>query len=90
MREISRRSRDAHESAEAGAAMAMAKEYRLTDSEQRVLTLIVEGQSNPQIAEQLVVSSSTVRFHVSGILRKLGVTSRSEAAAIAVRRRLVP
>ncbi len=89
MREISTRSRDAHESAEAGAAMAMAKEYRLTDSEQRVLTLIVEGQSNPQIAEQLVVSPSTVRFHVSGILRKLGVTSRSEAAAIAVRRRLV-
>jgi DNA-binding NarL/FixJ family response regulator len=67
----------------------MAKEYRLTDSEHRVLTLIAEGQSNPQIAEQLVVSPSTVRFHVSGILRKLGVTSRCEAAAIAVRCRLV-
>jgi PAS domain S-box-containing protein len=89
MREISRRSRDAHESAEAGAAAAMAGEYRLTESEHRVLALITEGQSNPQIADQLVVSPSTVRFHVSSILRKLGVTSRSEAAAIAVRRRLV-
>jgi PAS domain S-box-containing protein len=89
MRELSRRTRDAHSSAEDEAAAATAKEYRLTDSEHRVLALIVEGQSNPQIAEQLVVSPSTVRFHVSSILRKLGVTSRSEAAAIAVRRRMV-
>lgn len=89
MREVSRHSRDARASAEDAAASAMAKEYRLTESEHRVLTLITEGQSNPQIAEQLVVSPSTVRFHVSSILRKLDVTSRSEAAAIAVRCRLV-
>jgi PAS domain S-box-containing protein len=89
IREISRRFRDEGTWVEAAAASAMAKEYHLTASEHRVLTLIAEGQSNPQIAEQLVVSPSTVRFHVSSILRKLGVTSRTEAAAIAVRRHLV-
>jgi PAS domain S-box-containing protein len=90
IREISRHSRDEGAWAEAAAASAMAKEYHLTESEHRVLTLIAEGQSNSQIAEQLVVSPSTVRFHVSSILRKLGVTSRTEADAIAVRRHLVP
>jgi PAS domain S-box-containing protein len=89
IREISRRFRDEGAWAEAAAASAMAKEYHLTESEHRILTLIAEGQSNPQIAEQLVISPSTVRFHVSSILRKLGVTSRTEAAAIAVRRHLV-
>jgi PAS domain S-box-containing protein len=89
IREISRRFRDEGAWVEVAAASAMAKEYHLTESEHRVLTLITEGQSNPQIAEQLVVSTSTVRFHVSSILRKLGVTSRAEAAAIAVRRHLV-
>ena len=90
IREISRRFRDEGTWVEAAAASAMAKEYHLTASEHRVLTLIAEGQSNPQIAEQLVVSPFTVRFHVTNILRKLGVTSRTEAAAIAVRRHLVP
>ncbi len=88
VREISGRSRSEGAWAE-DVASAMAKEYHLTGSERRVLNLIAEGQSNLQIAEQLVVSPSTVRFHVSSILRKLGVTSRTEAAAIAVRCHLV-
>jgi DNA-binding NarL/FixJ family response regulator len=41
------------------------------------------------MAEQLVISPSTVRFHVTNIIRKLGVANRTEAAALAVRRRLV-
>jgi PAS domain S-box-containing protein len=87
---VSRRSRDERELAEeAAAALAMAKKYHLTESEYRVLTLVAEGQSNPQIAEKLVVSPSTVRFHVTSILRKLGVTNRTEAATIAVRCHLV-
>jgi PAS domain S-box-containing protein len=89
MRGIGRHSRDERASVQGAAASAMAKEYRLTVSEHRILALIAEGQSNPQIAEQLVVSPSTVRFHVTSILRKLGVSSRSEAAAVAVRRHLV-
>ena len=86
---ISRHYRDERSRAEEAAASAMAKEYHLTESEHRVLTLIAEGKSNPQIAEQLVVSPSTVRFHVTSILRKLGVTNRTAVAAIAVRHHLV-
>ena len=86
---ISRRHREERALAEEAAALAAAKKYHLTESEHRVLTLISEGKSNPQIAAQVVVSPSTVRFHVTGILRKLGATSRTEAAAIALRRHLV-
>lgn len=89
LHKISRRQQDERALAEEEAALAVAKKYRLTGSEYRVLTLIAEGKSNPQIAEQLVISPSTVRFHVTGILRKLGVTSRTEAAAVALRRHLV-
>jgi len=86
---ISRHLRDELAWAEDTVGWEIAKEYHLTDSEYKILTMIVEGKSNPQIAEQLVVSPSTVRFHVTSILLKLGVTSRTEAAAIAVRRHLV-
>ena len=88
-REMSRHSWDDQSWVEDPSAVAMAREYRLTETERKVLKLIVEGQSNPQIAEQLVVSTSTVRFHVSSVLRKLGVTSRSAIASFAVRRHLV-
>jgi len=86
---IGRRHQGEQALAEEAAALAVATKYRLTGSERKVLTLITEGKSNPQIAEQLVVSPSTVRFHVTGILRKLGVTSRTEAAAVALRCHLV-
>lgn len=89
MRVVDRHSREQRARTDDAAASAMATEYRLTRSEHRVLALIVEGQSNSQVAEELVISPSTARFHVSSILRKLGVTTRAEAAAVAVRRRLV-
>lgn len=89
MHEVSKRARHEQTLAEDAAAEAMAKEYHLTRSEHMVLTLLAEGRSNSKIAEELVVSPSTVRFHVTSIFHKLGVTSRTEAAAIAVRRRLV-
>jgi PAS domain S-box-containing protein len=75
--------------AEQTAAMLTVKDYHLTQSEMRVLGLLVEGQGNARIAEQLVVSPSTVRFHVTNIIRKLGVANRTEAAALAVRRHVV-
>jgi NarL family two-component system response regulator LiaR len=57
----------------------------LTGREREVLSLMAEGMSNSAIAETLVVSMSTVKFHVSSILAKLGVESRTEAVALALR-----
>jgi DNA-binding NarL/FixJ family response regulator len=62
----------------------------LTKREHEVLVLIVEGLSNAEIAEQLNVSYSTVKFHVGRILSKLGAPSRAMAVTIAWQRHLVP
>lgn len=61
----------------------------LTEREQEVLVLLVEGLNNNQIAERLVITLSTVKFHVSSILSKLGVSSRTEAVALALKNNLV-
>jgi NarL family two-component system response regulator LiaR len=61
----------------------------LTERELEVLTLMVDGLNNTQIAARLTVSSSTVKSHVSSILAKLGVASRTEAVSLALRNRLV-
>lgn len=62
---------------------------KLTAREKEILVLIVEGLSNKQIAKKLFLSNSTVQFHVSNILCKLGVTKRTEAAYLALKQNLV-
>lgn len=62
----------------------------LTEREHDVLALMIEGLNNKQIAERLIVSPSTIKFHVSNILSKLGVASRTEAVTIALRNHIIP
>ena len=62
----------------------------LTRREREVLALLAKGLTNPEIAEKLVVSHSTVKVHVSHILSKLGVSNRGEAIALAIKSGLVP
>jgi NarL family two-component system response regulator LiaR len=61
----------------------------LTERELEVLSLMVEGLNNTQIAGRLTVSPSTIKSHVSNILSKLGVASRTEAVTLALRNRIV-
>jgi NarL family two-component system response regulator LiaR len=58
----------------------------LTEREQTVLQLVAQGQSNRDIAGRLAISEATVRTHVSHILTKLKVSSRTQAALYALRR----
>jgi DNA-binding NarL/FixJ family response regulator len=68
---------------------AEANENKLTPREHDVLALLVQGASNREIAQQLFLSDKTVKQHVTKILRKLGVRSRSQAIIHAVRSGLV-
>jgi len=62
----------------------------LTEREREVLTLMIEGLNNTQIAGRLSVSPSTIKSHVSNILSKLGVASRTEAVTLALRNHIAP
>jgi NarL family two-component system response regulator LiaR len=68
----------------------LSESFGLTPREHEVLALMVEGLSNPEIAERLVVSRSTAKAHVSNILSKLGVSNRAEAIALTLQRNLAP
>ena len=63
--------------------------FGLTEREMEVLGLIVEGLSNPEIAERLVITRATAKAHVHSILQKLYVNDRTQAAVLAMREGLV-
>jgi DNA-binding NarL/FixJ family response regulator len=61
----------------------------LTAREREILTLVAEGHSNRDIAERLVISERTARTHVSNVLSKLQLSSRTQAALLAIREGLI-
>jgi NarL family two-component system response regulator LiaR len=81
---------------EATAALVRAKTgplkpgSNLTQRELAVLALIVEGMSNEEIAERLVISPATARHHVSACIQKLDAANRTQAASLAVKYNLIP
>ena len=82
---------------DAAVARRLAQEIRaprsglraLTAREREILRLVAEGRSNKEIAAELVISERTARTHVSNVLGKLNLTSRTQAALVAVREGLV-
>jgi NarL family two-component system response regulator LiaR len=62
---------------------------QLTERERDVLRCMVDGLNNNEIAETLVVSLGTVKFHISNIFHKLGVSSRVETVKLAIEQKLV-
>ena len=61
----------------------------LSKREDEVLTLVAQGLSNKQIANQLSISENTVKFHVTSLLNKLGADSRAQMVAVAAQRQLL-
>ncbi len=98
-RELAAAIRAAHEgkmtlSPEAAEALVRANTQseeisELTEREREVLKLMVDGMDNAEIADSLVVSLSTVKYHISNILSKLGVENRVAAVTTAIHKNLV-
>ena len=66
-----------------------AGDFKLTGRELQVLEKLVQGLSNTEISEQMFISVTTVKYHVKNILKKLGASNRTEAAAMAIQKDLI-
>jgi len=67
----------------------LSKRYQLTKREKEILSLMVEGLSNKEIAKRLTLSTSTIQFHITNILSKFGVSKRTGAIYLALKQKLV-
>ena len=67
----------------------LSERYQLTKREKEILSLMVEGLSNKEIAKRLTLSTSTIQFHITNILSKLGVSKRTEAIYLALKQKLI-
>ena len=63
--------------------------HDLSEREREVLRLVAQGLSNTEVGQQLAISRSTVKFHLSSIFSKLGVSNRPELIALAYQHHLV-
>jgi len=63
--------------------------YDLTEREMEVLKLVVQGNSNQHIADTMIISVATVKAHISSILSKLQLSSRTEVIAFAIKHKLI-
>lgn len=61
----------------------------LTSRELKVLSLIIEGKNNPEIAKELFISIHTVKAHIESIYKKLGVHNKVQAAVLAVSNNII-
>ena len=80
---------EAEDSVGGSAPISDASPEHLTLREREVLEMLMEGLSNKELAAHLNISAHTVKFHISSILGKLGASTRTEAAAIGLRRGLI-
>lgn len=74
---------------EANSYESPSTDYQLTLQEKKIAAFLVGGMSNKMIVKKLILSLSTVKFHVSSILNKLGASSRAEAVSIALKNNLI-
>jgi DNA-binding NarL/FixJ family response regulator len=80
---------DAAEAWQEHSPAAPATPFGLTSRELEILRLLVDGRSNPQIAEALFISPRTVQTHLTNLYAKLGVAGRAGAVAFAVRQNII-
>jgi len=89
LQQIARQARQARVDLPVSGQVAGATRFGLTERETEVLRLVAEGRGNREIAAELFISPKTASVHVSNILGKLGVATRTEAAAVSYRLHLL-